>query len=86
MKDIFTCQKIKPHKIMTKHKIAIFLVYFTLFAALLAMVDYYAYDMINPWIFIILDIGGAIWATLVHIKSKEKSKVDELAHDIEEVL
>ncbi len=69
-----------------KHKIALFAVYFTLFLALTAMVDYYAYDTINPWIFIVISVVGAAWATSVHAKSHQKSKADELAHDIEEIL
>ena len=76
----------KKRKISLKHKIALFTVYFVLFIALTAMIDYYAYDLINPWIFIVLSFVSAIWATLAHVKSKEKSKVDELAHDIEEIL
>jgi len=69
-----------------KHKIALFTVYFVLFIALTAMIDYYAYDMINPWIFIVLSFAGAAWATMVHLKSREKGKVDELAKDIEEIV
>ncbi|WP_041672713.1 hypothetical protein [Sulfurovum sp. NBC37-1] len=76
----------KKTKISLKHKIALFTVYFVLFIALTAMVDYYAYDLINPWIFIVLSFAGAVWATMAHVKSKEKSKADELAHDLEEII
>lgn len=69
-----------------KHKIAFFLVYLTLFSVLLAMVDYYAYDMFNAWILFALSIILSLWATWYHIKTREKSKVDELAQDIEKVL
>ena len=69
-----------------KRKISLFVVYFVLFIALTAMVDYYAYDMINPWIFIILSFVGAVWAVSAHAKSHQKSKADELAHEIEEIL
>jgi Flp pilus assembly protein TadB len=69
-----------------KHKIALFLVYFVLFGTLSAMIDYYAYDLINPWIFVILSFIGAVWATVVHAKSRVKTKADELAHDIEEII
>ena len=69
-----------------KHKIALFIVYLILFGALSSMVDYYAYDMINPWIFVILSFIGAVWATVVHANSRQKSKADELAKDIEEIL
>ncbi|WP_457748849.1 hypothetical protein [Sulfurimonas sp.] len=69
-----------------KHKIALFTVYFVLFSALSGMVDYYAYDAINPWIFIGLSFLAALWAVIVHAKSHEKSKVDELAQDIEKIV
>jgi len=69
-----------------KHKIALFAVYFTLFSALAAMVDYYAYDILNPWIFVIISLVGAIWATVVHAKSHRKSKADEIAREVEEIL
>ena len=69
-----------------KHKIVPFTLYFILFLALGAMVDYYAYDILNPWIFIVLSFVAAVGVTLVHAKSKQKSRVDELAEDIEEVL
>ena len=76
----------KRTKISLKRKTALFTVYFILFIALTAMIDYYAYDLINPWIFIVLSFVGALWATMAHLKSKEKSKVDELAHDLEEIV
>lgn len=76
----------KRRKVSLKHKIALFSVYFVLFIALTAMIDYYAYDTISPWIFVSLSFVGAVWATMVHVKSKEKSRVDELAHDIEEIV
>ena len=76
----------KKRKISLKHKIALFTVYFVLFITLTAMIDYYAYDLINPLIFIILSFIAALWAAAIHVKSKEKSKVDELAHDLEEIV
>ena len=69
-----------------KSKISLFIVYFVLFIALTAMIDYYAYDTISPWVFIIISAIGALWATLAHAKSHQKTKADELAHDIEEIL
>ena len=78
--------KKKKKTLNLKHKIALFLVYLLLFGTLSAMVDYYAYDLINPWIFVILSAIGAVWATLAHTKSREKTKADELAHDIEEII
>jgi len=79
-------KKKKNRSIGMKHKMTLFLVYFVLFSTLSAMIDYYAYDLINLWIFIVLSFIGAVWAVLVHAKSKQKTKADELAHDIEEIL
>jgi len=76
----------KNKTIKLRHKIALFLVYFVLLGTLTSLIDYYAYDLINPWIFIILSFFGALWATWVHSKSKEKTKADELAEDIEDLL
>jgi len=78
--------KKKKRTLKIKHKIALFIVYFILFGTLSAMADYYAYDLINPWIFIVVSFLGALWATLEHSKSRQKTKADELAHTIEEVL
>lgn len=69
-----------------KRKISLFIVYFILFIALTSMIDYYAYDTISPWVFIVISAIGALWATLAHAKSHQKTKADELAHDIEEIL
>jgi len=69
-----------------KRKLSLFVVYFVLFVALTAMIDYYAYDEINPWIFIVLSFIGAVWAVAAHAKSHQKTRADELAHDIEEIL
>lgn len=70
----------------TSHKIALFFVYFILFLAIFGMIDYYAYDILNPWIFILGSFGAALWATIVHVKKHLKSKADEIARDIEEIL
>ncbi len=83
MKTKNTLKK-KPSRL--KHIIALFLVYLVLFTALSSMVDYYAYDLINPWIFVILSLVGAAWAAVVHANSRQKTKADELAADVEEIL
>ena len=77
-------KKRKPFHI--KNIIALFLVYLVLFAVLFAMIDYYAYDIINPSIFITLSIISASLATLMHSKSRKKTKADELANDVKEIL
>jgi hypothetical protein len=69
-----------------KRKIAVFAVYFVLFLALTAMIDYYALDEINPLIFAFISLAAAVLATWIHARQHQKSKVDELARDIEEIL
>ncbi len=76
----------QKHKLGKKHLVALFTVYFTLFLTLSAMVDYYAYDLINPWLFIVLSIAAAVWATAVHARSRQKSQADVLAQELEEIL
>ena len=78
--------KTKKKPLRLKHKIALFLVYLVLFGALSSMVDYYGYDLVNPWIFVIFSVIGAAWATLAHANSRKKTKADELAADVEEIL
>ena len=69
-----------------KHTFALFVVYFILFLAITAMIDYYAYDEIPPWIFMTISFIGALTSALIHAKSKQKSKADELAKDLEEII
>ncbi len=70
----------------TKHKIALFIVYFILFLTITAMIDYYAYDIINPWIFVVLSLIASLWAVKAHSKSHQKSKIDEWSKEVEEIL
>ncbi len=71
---------------LTKHKITLFIVYLILFTAIFGMIDYYAYDILNPWIFLGLSLISAAWATYTHVKHHQKTKADEIAKDIEEIL
>jgi uncharacterized membrane protein len=68
------------------HKIGLFIVYFALFLTIFAMIDYYAYDFITFSFLLILSFFIALVTTYVHAKNHEKSKVDELAQDIEDIL
>ena len=76
----------KKKRFSWRHAVALFVVYGVLFGVLSAMVDYYSYDMINPWVFIVLSIVCAILATYYHLKSHQRTKADELARELEEVL
>ena len=74
-------------KVSLKHQIGYFVIYMTLFATLGAFIDYYAYDIISPWIFIVLSFLGAIWATYAHVRyHKKNSKVDDLEKTLEEII
>ncbi len=73
-----------------KHKIALFIVYLIIFAVSIAMIDYYAYLTLNGYILTLISIVLALIATFLHIqyykKYKIKTKADELAKEIEEIL
>lgn len=69
-----------------KHKIALFIAYLVLFLAITAMIDYYAYDIISPLLFVSLSLIAAIISTYIHIKNKEKSQIDVIAKEIEEII
>jgi len=69
-----------------KHKIALFLVYFTLFLAILSIIDYYGYYIIPASIVFGMSFFFALLASYFHVKSKEKTKADELAKEIEEII
>ncbi len=69
-----------------KHKIALFLVYFILFLAILSMIDYYGYYIIPASVVFAVSFLAALIAIFIHAKSKEKTKADELAKEIEEII
>jgi len=69
-----------------KHKVSLFLVYFILFTTIAAVIDYYAYDMLNPWMFISASFILAVIVTIAHVKYHIRSKADELAKELEEIL
>jgi len=69
-----------------RHQIALFVVYFLLFLIISAMIDYYAYDIIDPWIFVVLSLFASLWATKIHSKSHHKSKIDDWSKEVEEIL
>ena len=69
-----------------KHKVALFCVYLVLFLSIFGMIDYYAYDILNPAIFIGLSIISALMSTYYHVKHHQKTKADEIAQELEEIL
>jgi predicted membrane channel-forming protein YqfA (hemolysin III family) len=79
-------KKKKKHNIPLKHKIALFIVYLILFMAIISLINYYADGILKPSIFISLSLLLALISTFYHVKSKQKSKADELAREIEEIV
>jgi len=76
----------KQYTMKTGYKITLFFVYLILFLAIFAMIDYYVYDILNPWIFVIASFVSALWATIIHIKKHKKTKADEITKEIEKIL
>ena len=71
---------------MKKHTIALFIVYFILFLASFALIDYYAYNAISPKYLVAFSLIASAVATYFHRKSKIKTQADEVAKEIEEIL
>lgn len=69
-----------------KHKIALFFVYLVLFVAIVSMIDYYGYYIIPASIVFTISVLAALIATYLHTKSKKRTKADELAREIEEII
>ena len=78
--------KRKPKKISLKKKISYFIAYLSLFLAIFGMIDYYAYDILNPWFFISVSFISAFFATVLHFKSNSKSQIDVIEKEIEEII
>ncbi len=79
-------KKDKKRKISLKKTIAYFIAYLSLFLAIFGMIDYYAYDILNPWFFIFVSFISAFFATYIHLKSHTKSQIDVIEKKIEKVL
>ncbi len=79
-------KKQKTKNISLKKKIAYFIAYLSLFLAIFGMIDYYAYDILNPWFFISVSFISAFFATYLHLKSHSKSQIDVIEKEIEEIL
>lgn len=79
-------KKKKTNTISLKKKIAYFIAYLCLFLAIFGMIDYYAYDILNPWFFISVSFISAFFATVLHLKSHSKSQIDVFEKEIEEII
>ncbi len=77
---------LKRRNLKTKHKIALFLVYFILFIAIFSMIDYYGNYIIPASAVFAISFFAALISAVIHAKSKTKTKADELAKEVEEII
>jgi undecaprenyl pyrophosphate phosphatase UppP len=56
----------------------LYVVYTFLFITLFSFLDYYDYYIINPYLLIVISVILGILLTYFHIKSKKKTKIDEI--------
>jgi membrane protein implicated in regulation of membrane protease activity len=69
-----------------KHQIALFIVYFLIFFTSAAMINYYAYLTLDGRLLFAASVVLALAATYLHNRWHVKTKADELAEEIEEIL
>ncbi len=69
-----------------KRKIILFIVYFTIFFTSASLIDYYAYLTINPKYIILASLILSLISLYIHNRYYKKSKADELAKKLEEIL
>jgi len=62
-----------------KKFVAIFSVYYLVFIAVFAWIDYYSEEVYNPLPFLILGFIIATVASAIHLRHGGKSRVDDLA-------
>ena len=76
----------KKKKSNLKYLIALYIVYFIIFFTASALLDYYAYLTLDAKVLLTISIVCAALATLLHHRYRIKTKADELAKEIEEIL
>jgi len=69
-----------------KHKIALFIVYLLIFFTSAALINYYAYLTLDGRMLFAGSVVLALIATYLHNHYHIKTKADELAKEIEEIL
>lgn len=74
-------KKVKSKKFKTIKFIKITLVYFVLFTALLAMVDYYAMMAYNFLSIFAISLIAALIAGYIHVKKNRHDHVDDIAKE-----
>ncbi|NIA20078.1 MAG: hypothetical protein GWP07_06590 [Xanthomonadaceae bacterium] len=72
----------QPHYLF-KHKIAVFGIYLVIFVSIAAWLDYYAYEVYNPLLGIMIAVVVAFIATFLHTRrGGREDEVDKLADKI----
>ncbi len=69
-----------------KHKIALFIIYLMIFFTSAALINFYAYLTLDGRILFAGSVLLALIATYLHNRYHIKTKADELAEKIEEIL
>jgi len=69
-----------------KHLFALFVIYFIIFFTGAALVNYYAYLTLDGRLLFTGSVVLALIATYLHNRYHIKTKADELAKEIEEIL
>ncbi|RUM71791.1 MAG: hypothetical protein DSZ10_06095 [Sulfurovum sp.] len=69
-----------------KHKIALFVIYFLIFFVSAALINYYAYLTLDGRVLLAGSLVLALVATYLHNQYHIKTKADELAKELEEIL
>ncbi len=63
-----------------KHKVAVFSIYFIIFLSIVAWLDYYAYEVYNPVLCVLIALVSALIATFLHIRrGGREDEIDKLA-------
>lgn len=62
-----------------KHLIKMFLIYLTVAVAIAGWLDYSSYDVFNPLWMLLIALGTAIIATLVHGYTGRHNRIDDIA-------
>ena len=69
-----------------KHKIALFIVYLLIFFTSAALINFYAYLTLDGRLLFAASVLLALIATYMHHRYRVKTKADELAQELEEIL
>ena len=80
-KEIHSSRKADRHpRYLFKHKVAVFSIYLIIFLSIIAWLDYYAYDVYNPLLGVLISLVLAFIATFLHTRrGGREDEIDKLA-------